>query len=395
MTVEVKSRKMKISHLVRDFKSGKLRRPDEYQRGEKWLTHQKQKFIDSLFRNYPVPAIFLHSVQQSDASTHFDIVDGQQRLAALRDYLNPEKPLEVPDVNGRTRMRLPQGIREQDAPWAGRNFHSLGKELQLDFLNREIQVHVITTANPHEVRDLFIRLQAGTPLAPQQIRDAWPGNLSAYVEQLGGKFNASPRCGLFNYIDGRGDKVASDDDLDTGRRDPHVIKRQVCAQLLLIYLRREENLKDVPSIGSKQLDQFYYVDASFPSEAQKDAAKQFESLLNQTGQVVKNAVAMLYNKRVLPKLEVLSLFMFFQEARKSYELEFSAKFLEELTEFVATYEDDFSGSRTKSSTISGHYERWLRKLDRKINLPEIRFLKDRHATIPEDDSPSFDLGSFD
>lgn len=42
---------------------------------------------------------------------------------------------------------------------------------------------------PDEVRDLFIRLQARTPLTPQQVRDAWPGNVSPYIELLAGKLS--------------------------------------------------------------------------------------------------------------------------------------------------------------------------------------------------------------
>ncbi|HEY5748183.1 MAG TPA: hypothetical protein VIU12_19060, partial [Chryseolinea sp.] len=38
-----------------------------------------------------------------------------------------------------------------------------------------------------EVRDLFIRLQAGTPLTAQEKRDAWPGDFTNFVIQHAGK----------------------------------------------------------------------------------------------------------------------------------------------------------------------------------------------------------------
>jgi hypothetical protein len=227
-------------------------------------------------------------------------------------------------------------------------------------------------------------LQAGTPLAPQQIRDAWPGRLSPYIERLGGKFNVSPTVPLLSLIDGRGDRSATDEDSDAGRRDNHVVKRQVCAQLLLIFLRREENLKDIPSIGSRQLDLFYYVDSAFPTESQ----------LHLAGRIVHGALSRLQNRKVLPKLEVFSLFMFLQEARKHYELEFDQGFLWRLTEFVAKYEDDFAGPRTKSSTISGHYDRWLRALAAMIDGPETRFIKEREASGFLDPELESQFGAF-
>jgi hypothetical protein len=49
---------------------------------------------------------------------------------------------------------------------------------------------------PGEIRDLFIRLQSGTALTRQQIRDAWPGNLGPYVERLAGKLDRVPHSKL-------------------------------------------------------------------------------------------------------------------------------------------------------------------------------------------------------
>lgn len=375
--MEVVTKKIKISHLVRDFRGGKLRRPAEYQRGEMWHPHQKQKFVDSLHRGYPVPAIFLHQVKGEE--TYLDIIDGQQRLAALRDYLDQTHPLRIPDLNGRTKLRLPQGIRDRDVPWVGRSFVELDKEIQLEFMNRELQVQFISSSDSDEIRDLFIRLQAGTPLAPQQIRDAWPGNLSPYIERLAGKFNHAPTASLLGLIDGRGDRIASDDEGDSGRRDEHVVKRQVCAQLLFIFLRRAEELKDIPSIGSKQLDQFYYVYASFPTESQRDLAHAFEKLLHLTGRVVRGALSQLANRKVLPKLEIFSLFMFLQEAKYHYGLEYDDEFLMKLIGFVARYQGDCTGSRTKASTLTDHYEQWLRALRTAISVPETEFINERHA----------------
>lgn len=39
----------------------------------------------------------------------------------------------------------------------------------------------------NEVRDLFIRLQAGTPLTAQEKRDAWPGDFTLFVIRHAGK----------------------------------------------------------------------------------------------------------------------------------------------------------------------------------------------------------------
>jgi uncharacterized protein with ParB-like and HNH nuclease domain len=56
--MNVEERKFSVKRLVQAFNAGSLLRNPEYQRGEAWSDIQKATFIDSLFRAYPVPALF-------------------------------------------------------------------------------------------------------------------------------------------------------------------------------------------------------------------------------------------------------------------------------------------------------------------------------------------------
>ena len=88
--MHVQEKKYTVQKLVDAFNAGSLLRNPEYQRGESWTPLQKAAFIDSIFRAYPVPTLFLHETPASgldDApSKKYEIVDGQQRLTALRDF---------------------------------------------------------------------------------------------------------------------------------------------------------------------------------------------------------------------------------------------------------------------------------------------------------------------
>ena len=55
----------------------------EYQRRLRWSTAQKSKLIESLLLNIPVPPVFLY---ESDAA-RYEVMDGQQRLNAVREFL--------------------------------------------------------------------------------------------------------------------------------------------------------------------------------------------------------------------------------------------------------------------------------------------------------------------
>jgi len=61
----------------------------EYQRGAVWTPAQKKRLIDSVFRGYPLPLIYLHHISKEVAGAKredFEIIDGQQRINTLHEY---------------------------------------------------------------------------------------------------------------------------------------------------------------------------------------------------------------------------------------------------------------------------------------------------------------------
>ena len=100
---------------------------------------------------------------------------------------------------------FPPDIQRQPCPWANCTFAEMRREDQDRFLSTELPAVVIDAFdNTDEVRDLFIRLQAGTALTRQQVRDAWPGNMGPYIESLAGRLNHPPRFQFFTRVDRRG-----------------------------------------------------------------------------------------------------------------------------------------------------------------------------------------------
>jgi uncharacterized protein with ParB-like and HNH nuclease domain len=82
--MNVTEKKYKVEELVKAFSARSLLRNPDYQRGETWNQLQKATFIDSIFRNYPVPSLFFHRVETIGLddlpSVKHEIIDGQQRL---------------------------------------------------------------------------------------------------------------------------------------------------------------------------------------------------------------------------------------------------------------------------------------------------------------------------
>ena len=226
--MEFRKESFEVSRLVKTWKSGSLTRNEEYQRGAAWTSAQMQGLVDSIFRKYPIPPLFLHEIRDEGLSgevvKRYEIVDGQQRIRALDGYCADKYPL----LDARDKkLRLPNRLRSLPAPWGGKRFTELPKDLLGELETTRVDVFIITdVASSDEVRDLFIRLQSGTALTRQQIRDAWPGTIGPFIERLAGKLDRKPAVGLFGLVDKRGTRSEEE-------RDHHDPDRQFCAQLLV------------------------------------------------------------------------------------------------------------------------------------------------------------------
>src|SRR5438128_666086 len=61
----------------------------EYQRGAVWSQSQKKRLVDSIFRGYPIPLIYLHYIKKIAAGMQkegYEVIDGQQRINALYEF---------------------------------------------------------------------------------------------------------------------------------------------------------------------------------------------------------------------------------------------------------------------------------------------------------------------
>ena len=50
-----------------------------FQRESVWTKKDRQKLIDSILRNYPIPAIFLYR-REDNGEIIYDVIDGKQRI---------------------------------------------------------------------------------------------------------------------------------------------------------------------------------------------------------------------------------------------------------------------------------------------------------------------------
>ena len=234
---------------ILELQKAKLLEVDpEYQRGPVWTPVQKQFFVDSILRGYHIPLIYLHLkkgrvIRDLTVGDRLYIIDGQQRVRALYEFSEGAFPLLDPNEHP---GRFPKSLVDAPCPWAGRNWHQLDDDTQDAFFATNLSVVDIETDDENEVRDLFIRLQGGKPLTPQEQRDAWPGKFGAFVCQVAGKKDIAryPGQDFFRKL------------VRANVRAKTPMGRQLAAQLTMLFAKNQED-GGFCDINRKAIDAYY------------------------------------------------------------------------------------------------------------------------------------------
>jgi Uncharacterized conserved protein len=131
-----------------------------YQRKSVWTKKDQQFFLDTIFRNYPSPAIFLHKTISGDGQTVYHVVDGKQRIQTILSF-----------VNNKVRVASDYGdARLNNKRWSDLNAET---ETKRSFWNYQITVEIIDFADSSLINNVFDRLNRNARrLTQQELRHA-------------------------------------------------------------------------------------------------------------------------------------------------------------------------------------------------------------------------------
>jgi len=159
----------KVSDFLSWYRGGNLDLRPSFQRNSVWSSKAKSFFIDSVFRGFPVPLLFIQD--KTDPSTFEPkrlVVDGQQRLRTLLAYVDPKALTDASEEDEFAVLRL------HNADLADKSFLSLNRNQQQRILNFQFSVHVLPSNTPDAMLlEIFARMNAtGTKLNQQELRNA-------------------------------------------------------------------------------------------------------------------------------------------------------------------------------------------------------------------------------
>lgn len=149
-----------ISWLLDLERNKQLNLDPPYQRRSVWTPKDKQFFLDTIFRDYPSPAIYLHKTISADGKTMYHVVDGKQRIQTILEF-----------SKGKVRISKEFG----DARLNGKKWADLEgeQELRLRFWNYQVPVEMVDVVDGSVVNEVFDRLNRNSrKLTSQELRHA-------------------------------------------------------------------------------------------------------------------------------------------------------------------------------------------------------------------------------
>jgi hypothetical protein len=148
---------------------GRLKLRPPYQRKPVWAARQKCYLIESILLGLPVPEIYVQATTSADTGTTlFEIVDGQQRIRTILQFMGSEQDPDEASANKFLLDKLPSSSR-----WQNKTFADLTQEERSGFYAYKLSVRELDASSDSEIRDMFTRLNKYLEkLKPQEVRNA-------------------------------------------------------------------------------------------------------------------------------------------------------------------------------------------------------------------------------
>lgn len=160
-----------LETLVGRIREGDINLQPDFQRGEVWSEIKKKKLIDTILRGWKIPPI--HMIEGNSRGIE-EVLDGQQRLAAIRDFCN-----DLFAIDGKIQP-VDAKIQALDKCY----YKDLPVETKRLFRRYPISVIRLSNYKAEEPAELFYRLNQPATLTSAEQRNAYIGSTRAQIKEL-------------------------------------------------------------------------------------------------------------------------------------------------------------------------------------------------------------------
>jgi hypothetical protein len=171
-----------VSWFYGEHQKGTLLLTPKYQRNPIWSIGQKCFLIDSLIFGCPIPQVYINIKTEGlakEKKTVYEVVDGQQRLRAILEFMNDEWALVATAAKA-------YPVSDLYKPHIGRRYSELPDNLQNRIWDYPLSVQELRGKQPHEIHALFRRLNYVVErLSKQELRHSqYFGEFTEAIESL-------------------------------------------------------------------------------------------------------------------------------------------------------------------------------------------------------------------
>ncbi|QMV01390.1 DUF262 domain-containing protein [Devosia sp. D6-9] len=164
-----------VSDFVEWESRGQIQLSPDFQRRSVWSLQAKSYLVDTVIRGKPMPKLLI-TQDVRDRRNNRIVVDGQQRLRAILEFVNGDFPVS----------------RAHNKEYASRRFDDLPEDVRTDFLKYEVGVDLLYDLPYRDILDIFARLNTYTvKLNKQELLNA---KYVGYFKQLSYKLG-------YRYVD--------------------------------------------------------------------------------------------------------------------------------------------------------------------------------------------------
>lgn len=159
-----------VQTVYTNFRLGKFIVNRRYQRKLVWTLIEKQKFIDSLINQYPVPLFLGIAFEHSTRGSCFEILDGMQRLEAITSFIEGGfsvngKYFDLSIVAETNKLLLEKKLKQ--------NLPKLSFEACTNILNYPLPISTSAYTTTENVDETFRRINTGgVRLSTHEVRQA-------------------------------------------------------------------------------------------------------------------------------------------------------------------------------------------------------------------------------
>lgn len=174
---------MSIQALYRLYRDKSLIVNRQYQRKLVWTVAEKQRLVDSLLKDYPLPLFLLAEVTTPEGESVLEIIDGMQRLNAIFSYIEhgftwDDQAFDIQEF-ARARQAAEAGLFE---PF-GEEVSRLNAKSCANLLDYQLAVTIFPGEQPDRITQVFGRINSGgKQLSNQERRQA--GVLTPFAETI-------------------------------------------------------------------------------------------------------------------------------------------------------------------------------------------------------------------